>query len=107
MVMSDGQRRKARAMGAMDEPDPVRRQRGEFVAFEWPVDDATAEYHSDGQAPCRRCGTLTVPIVYGMPCPEMVEAEDRGQIVLGGCILGLQGGFTHACPRCSAAMSGW
>jgi hypothetical protein len=41
-----------------------------------------------------------VPIVYGMPGPEMFDAEARGEIVLGGCILGY-GYDTHACPVCS------
>jgi hypothetical protein len=37
--------------------------------------------------PCPRCGQPTgIPIVYGYPGPEMLEASEAGQIELGGCI---------------------
>lgn len=44
---------------------------------------------------------MTVEIAYGMPGPELFQAAERGEVVLGGCILGLAGSFTHACPTCS------
>jgi hypothetical protein len=34
---------------------------------------------------CPRCGGPMLPIVYGYPGIEMREAEQRGEIVLGGC----------------------
>ena len=36
--------------------------------------------------PCPRCGSVeAIRIVYGYPGPEMAEAEERGEIRLGGC----------------------
>jgi hypothetical protein len=35
---------------------------------------------------CPRCGSReVVPIVYGLPPYQLSEAEERGEIVLGGC----------------------
>ena len=36
---------------------------------------------------CPKCGAESVPIVYGMPGPELIEKEQRGQVVLGGCVI--------------------
>jgi hypothetical protein len=39
--------------------------------------------------PCRRCGsTDVVEIVYGLPDVELRVAAERGEVVLGGCIVG-------------------
>ena len=39
--------------------------------------------------PCPRCGSLdVVPILYGYPGPEMMEAAEKGKIELGGCVIG-------------------
>lgn len=39
--------------------------------------------------PCARCGSAeAVEILYGYPSIEMGGAADRGEIVLGGCIVG-------------------
>lgn len=36
---------------------------------------------------CPRCGSKqVVPILYGMPSPEMIERSARGEIVIGGCL---------------------
>ena len=36
--------------------------------------------------PCPKCGSLdVVPILYGYPMPETMEAAERGEIELGGC----------------------
>lgn len=36
--------------------------------------------------PCPKCGSLdVVPIEYGYPGPETMEAAERGLIELGGC----------------------
>jgi hypothetical protein len=40
-----------------------------------------------------------VPIVYGLPAPETMDAARRGEVVIGGCIVG--GDEPElACPRC-------
>lgn len=36
---------------------------------------------------CVRCGGVSVPIAYGYPGREMWEAQDRGELVLGGCTM--------------------
>ncbi|GAB2971220.1 hypothetical protein GCM10027212_07430 [Actinotalea caeni] len=37
---------------------------------------------------CPECGSgRVVPIVYGMPAPELVEQAGRGDVELGGCCL--------------------
>ncbi|HLL38440.1 MAG TPA: hypothetical protein VK357_02095 [Rubrobacteraceae bacterium] len=38
---------------------------------------------------CPRCGSQNVvPILYGMPRPEMLEEEShRGEVALGGCVV--------------------
>ncbi len=38
-------------------------------------------------ASCPRCGSPAVPIVYGLPAGELFEAADRGEVVLGGCMV--------------------
>lgn len=35
---------------------------------------------------CERCGGELLPIAYGFPGPEMFEAAERGELVLGGCM---------------------
>ena len=37
---------------------------------------------------CFRCGTRLVPYVVGLPDPDLWEAAERGEVVLGGCLLG-------------------
>ena len=42
-----------------------------------------------------------MPIVYGLPAPELFESADRGEVVLGGCVVGFPGEDpTHACKAC-------
>lgn len=36
---------------------------------------------------CPCCGGKVVPILYGEPSSETFEKADRGEIVLGGCII--------------------
>jgi len=39
--------------------------------------------------PCPSCGSLdAIPIAYGYPLPETFEAAARGEVALGGCIIG-------------------
>lgn len=38
---------------------------------------------------CPRCGGAElVPIVYGLPSPELGERARRGEVALGGCCVG-------------------
>ncbi len=40
------------------------------------------------ERPCPRCGsTDAVPILYGLPGADMAAAEERGEIILGGCMV--------------------
>jgi hypothetical protein len=34
---------------------------------------------------CPECGAEGMPIIYGMPGPELFDDEAAGQVVLGGC----------------------
>lgn len=34
---------------------------------------------------CPKCGENLVEIIYGMPSSELFEAEERGEVVIGGC----------------------
>ena len=34
------------------------------------------------------CGTTVLPVVYGLPQPELFEQAARGEVLLGGCIIG-------------------
>ena len=44
-------------------------------------------YASDAR-PCPVCGSMdAVPIVYGLPGIDLWEAAQRGELVLGGCIV--------------------
>lgn len=36
---------------------------------------------------CPTCGAPGVPIIYGMPGPELVDAAERGEVVIGGCFI--------------------
>ena len=36
---------------------------------------------------CPICGSELIPIVYGMPGPEMLKKAERGEIYLGGCLI--------------------
>lgn len=40
-----------------------------------------------GERRCAQCGGPLVRIVYGFPGPEMWDAAERGEIVLGGCVM--------------------
>ena len=36
---------------------------------------------------CAQCGGEALPVAFGYPGPEMIAAVERGEIVLGGCIV--------------------
>lgn len=46
-----------------------------------------AQHLPKGLKVCPKCEGDLIPIVYGYPSPEMVESADRGEILLGGCIV--------------------
>lgn len=64
----------------------------------------TVEHASSRTAPkqCARCGGDLVPVVYGMPDPDLMQEADEGRALLGGCLTD-QRGPTRACPACSTA----
>jgi rubredoxin len=58
------------------------------------------ESDADRQLRCPECGVVgLLPIVYGYPTRQAVDAEERGEIVLGGCVIsGVMPNW--ACPEC-------
>ena len=54
--------------------------------------------------PCPSCGsTDAVPVAYGYPSWEMSEAEIRGEVVLGGCMVGPESP-DYECRECQAPL---
>ena len=54
--------------------------------------------------PCPRCGsTDAIRIAYGYPGLDMAEAEERGEIRLGGCVIGPESP-DFECLGCGAAL---
>jgi hypothetical protein len=62
------------------------------------VDDSLFETFGGSEASCVLCDRPVVPIVYGMPGPELFEQAERGDVVLGGCVLPIAGEPTRSCP---------
>ncbi len=56
---------------------------------------------------CPVCGSREViPIVYGMPSEDDVERAERGEFVLGGCLVGLyepDPDPSHCCTACGTS----
>jgi hypothetical protein len=53
---------------------------------------------------CSKCGsTDAVRIVYGYPTIDLFQAEQRGEVSLGGCIVGNEPP-DYACRSCGAAL---
>ncbi len=54
--------------------------------------------------PCPACGSRdAVEIAYGYPSFEMSLAEQRGEIVLGGCVIGPESP-DYECRNCHAPL---
>ncbi|MDP9181637.1 MAG: hypothetical protein M3P04_02520 [Actinomycetota bacterium] len=51
------------------------------------------------QEQCPKCGRSGVPILYGMPDGDVMEAVREGQLVLGGCCVSDEDPVL-ACPAC-------
>jgi hypothetical protein len=48
---------------------------------------------------CPVCGGSGIPIAYGLPPYDMFKAEERGEVVLGGCEW-RPGARDHRCSSC-------
>ena len=73
----------------------LARQRREFeqLSRDEGIDLHVVEYGGDDEevfpVRCPRCGSSNLrPIVRGMPGPELVDAAERGEVVIGGCVVG-------------------
>lgn len=57
---------------------------------------------------CWVCGQLRpmIPIVYGLPGNALIEAADRGEVVLGGCMVPLVEP-ARACGTCRTPIVAW
>jgi hypothetical protein len=53
------------------------------------------EPHSAGR--CPSCSGPLLPIVYGLPGPELFESAERGEVALGGC---MPSAARHECRDC-------
>ena len=54
--------------------------------------------------PCPACGsTDAVEIVYGLPGGDLAEAADRGDVVLGGCMVGPESP-DYECRSCQSPL---
>lgn len=50
---------------------------------------------------CPACGArAVVRIIYGYPGPELVGEAERGEVVLGGCVI-VHGSKVWACRACA------
>lgn len=49
--------------------------------------ETTEMKNEAGTDTCRACGELVLPVLYGMPDPEAMEASERGELMLGGCMV--------------------
>jgi DNA-directed RNA polymerase subunit RPC12/RpoP len=51
---------------------------------------------------CPECGSRSVvEVVYGMPAPDLIELEERGGVILAGCLVG-DDDPRHGCVDCGA-----
>lgn len=49
---------------------------------------------------CPKCGEKLLEIIYGTPGPELFEASERGEVILGGCCLSGNDPKYH-CKNCN------
>lgn len=96
---------------------PVNWQYGTLQVVEGQVDDVAAQWPektvplADAIATirealpktpqCPACGDAgkVVPIIYGRPGPDLLEAAKRGEVVLGGCVVS-KGSPSWRCRAC-------
>ena len=54
--------------------------------------------------PCPRCGASSpLRILYGYPTPEAFEAAERGELAIGGCMIGRESP-RFVCGACRAQL---
>jgi hypothetical protein len=59
---------------------------------------------TDARPPCPSCGSRDqIEIVYGLPDAELGRSAERGEVVLGGCVIGPESP-TYECRSCGAAL---
>lgn len=57
---------------------------------------------------CPACGAgNAIPIVYGLPGPELSEARERGDAEIGGCVITVGRDPTWRCRKCGEAFGHW
>ena len=81
-------------MASSDFLERCQDHRMSFAAFDAPVISVRRK-----PVKCRHCGGKVAPVLYGEPGPEMMEAADRGEVVLGGCCIRTDGP-DYQCPVC-------
>ena len=71
-----------------------------------PLDMPAIPNHSGVPARCPQCDAGAVkPIVYGYPTPETMRQEERGEVVLGGCLFSPEAP-SWECSECGARGGG-
>ena len=54
---------------------------------------------------CDICGEApAIPVVYGLPSPDLMESAARGEVLLGGCEIGGDDPV-RLCARCASSRS--
>jgi len=49
-------------------------------------------------------GSPATPVVYGYPTRELIESAERGEVILGGCIIEADQP-RRLCPGCASSLS--
>lgn len=71
------------------------------VRIVWNVGGVTL---TDNMPPCPSCGSReAVEIVYGLPDLELGRSAERGEVVLGGCVIGPESP-EYECRSCGAPL---
>ncbi len=54
---------------------------------------------------CPKCDRPLISILYGEPTYEAFEASERGEIILGGCLMPGDDGPHYHCDKCKLDFS--
>ena len=57
------------------------------LTFDWATDEVSGH----------ECDHRSMPVIWGYPTEQDMARADRGEVYIGGCVLG---GFTRWCPEC-------
>jgi|GEM_PF-4205491 len=76
-----------------DEPGPLSTDRDDLDRR---FLDIVVRLNHDDPDVCAVCGGAVLPVVYGMPSPQLVEEANKGDVILGGCSMPL----VPAASRC-------